>query len=310
VHVTSPGHIGLLGALVAYRLGIPLVASWHTNIHEFGARRLDHMIRWLPDAWRRPTAKAAEDAMLIQILRLYRRARLLFAPNPDLVEMLTVRTGVPCYLMERGIEIDTFSPLHRTRCGGSLVIGFVGRLSVEKNIRVLADIHRILHSRGVSGYRFLVVGDGSERTWLRDNLPGVELPGILRGPALAEAYANMDAFVFPSETDTFGNVVQEALASGVPCVVSARGGPRFLIREGETGFVAESPEVYADRVAALIADASLRRRMQGNARHAAEGRTWAAVFEGVYSRYRGCLASQTKSSQIVSQDLHQNCNIR
>jgi len=89
---------------------------------------------------------------------------------------------------------------------------------------------------GVTGYRFLVVGEGADRVWLRASLRNAELPGVLCGEELARAYASMDVFVFPSTTDTFGNVVLEAMASGVPPVVTDRGGPQFLVDQGTTGF--------------------------------------------------------------------------
>jgi len=308
IHVTSPGHIGLMGAITAHRMGIPLMASWHTNIHEFAARRLRWRLAGWPAGRLDAAAKWAEDATLALTLLFYRRAKLLFAPNPELIAMLQARTGLPCHLMERGIDVDGFSPRHRTRADGDFVIGFVGRLSAEKNVRLLADLYQRLRARGINGYRFLVVGDGSERDWLRRHLPGAELPGVLRGQALAEAYANMDVFVFPSETDTFGNVIQEASASGVPCVVSAHGGPKFLVSHNETGFVANSLAAYADAVAALVHDPELHHRMRLNARRAAEGRTWAAVFEAVYARYEEWLAPQTNLLRNVSRDLHQKCN--
>ena len=155
-----------------------------------------------------------------------------------------------------------------------------------------------------------MVGDGDDREWLRGNLPGVELPGVLRGEALARAYANMDVFVFPSETDTFGNVIQEALASGVPCVVSALGGPKYLVQHGETGFVAPTREAYADSVAVLMRNPHLLQTMKAKARRAAEGREWKAVFEGVYTRYEGYLSTQTKQVDLVSHDFHRKDNAR
>src|SRR5882757_6224204 len=97
---------------------------------------------------------------------------------------------------------------------------------------MLREIERGLVQAGVRDFRFLVVGEGSERPWLAANVERSELPGILRGEELARAYANMDAFVFPSETDTFGNVVLEAMASGVSPIVGKGGGPKYLVQSG------------------------------------------------------------------------------
>jgi len=107
---------------------------------------------------------------------------------------------------------------------------------------------------------------------------------VLRGEALATAYANMDALVFPSHTDTFGNVVLEALASGVPAVVTPDGGPKFIVREGETGFVAPD-EGFAQAIAVLAGDRARLGQMGDAAREYALGCSWDAVFGRVYAGY-------------------------
>src|SRR5262249_29151009 len=126
-------------------------------------------------------------------------------------------------------------------------------------------------------------------------------PGLLKGEALAEAYASMDALVFPSETDTFGNVILEALASGVPALVSDRGGPKFLIEDGVTGFVAQDAGAFAEKLTGLFLDPQRRDRMCRSARQAALGRSWDAVFAGLYEHYRqgieaGTLARVSRTS--------------
>ncbi|MEI9814769.1 MAG: glycosyltransferase [Acidobacteriota bacterium] len=241
IHVTGPGHVGLLGAMVAYRLGVPLVASWHTNVHEYGARRLSKVLANMPASWTGGLVRQAEARSLDLTVRFYRLARLLFAPNPELTTMLAERTGRTVHPMERGIDCDLFSPVRREPGSRPFTIGYVGRLSVEKKVRLLVDLDVALRAAGLANYRFLIVGDGSERNWLMEHLPEAQFPGLLRGEALSAAYANMDAFVFPSETDTYGNVVQEAMASGVPCIVSACGGPQYLI-DPSMGFVAPDVE--------------------------------------------------------------------
>jgi glycosyltransferase involved in cell wall biosynthesis len=99
-----------------------------------------------------------------------------------------------------------------------------------------------LTSSGLRNFCFLIVGQGAEQAWLKAQMRQAEFPGVLSGESLARAYANMDVFVFPSRTDTYGNVVLEALASGVPAIVTDSGGPRFIVRSGETGFVAKDLE--------------------------------------------------------------------
>jgi glycosyltransferase involved in cell wall biosynthesis len=285
VHITGPGHCGILGAILAHQLNVPLVASWHTNVHEFAARRLARLLYSVPAELRHQACRIAEQGCLNLITRFYRRARLCFAPNPELVSMLMAQTGCPTHLMLRGIDSNLFSPAHRHRSDRDFVIGCVGRLSPEKNVRALVEVERGLFQSGIENYRFLVVGDGSQRQWLASKLCKRELPGILRGEELARAYASMDAFVFPSETDTFGNVVLEAMSSGVPPIVSAKGGPKYLIRPGLDGFLAEKPGQFITSLLDLYRDAELRKQMAANARQGALAFSWSSVFDGVYRQY-------------------------
>ena len=285
IHITGPGHFGLLGVLAAHDLGVPLVASWHTNVHEFGGRRLHQMMRHWPAWMRRRMPAFAERKSLDIAVWFYRKAGMLFAPNPELVQMLETRTGRPAHLMLRGVDTNLFSPSRRTREDDELIIGSVGRLSAEKNVRLLADLEKALMEEGIENYRFLVVGEGAERAWLRENLRRADLPGLLRGVPLAEAYAEMDVFVFPSETDTYGNVATEALASGVPAIVSAHGGPKFLVRDGVDGFVAADVAGFARAVMTLYRDRERLAQMKVSAREAAERKSWPAVFETIYEHY-------------------------
>ncbi|HEX4576313.1 MAG TPA: glycosyltransferase, partial [Edaphobacter sp.] len=241
IHITGPSELGMFGAYFAWELGVPLAASWHTNVHEYAARRMG----WLTGRlWANQGAaieQGVEDGTLWATSQFYKLAKVLFAPNDELCRMLEKTTGRPCFLMQRGVDTEWFSPAHRTRAENEkvVVLGYVGRLSVEKNVALLARVERELAGMGLGGVRFLIVGHGSEEASLRRDLKEAEFAGVLRGVALAQAYANMDVLVFPSHTDTFGNVVLEALASGVPAVVTPHGGPKFIVRDGETGFVTE-----------------------------------------------------------------------
>jgi phosphatidylinositol alpha 1,6-mannosyltransferase len=293
VHITGPSDSGILGAFAAYDLGVPLVASWHTNLHEFGARRLAQTLGFLPERNRRSAAAWFEAKALDACVRFYRLAKLIFAPNAELVDMLGQRTGRPAFLMSRGIDTELFSPeraspAHRSRLDRDFVIGYVGRLSPEKNVRLLAEIERSLIQAGMSNYRFLIVGQGSEHAWLSQVMQRAALPGVLRGEDLARAYASMDAFVFPSSTDTFGNVVLEAMASGVPAIVTREGGPKYLISPGENGQLAGSAEEFARWILEWSRTPQRLAEMRLRARESAERFSWDAVWENVYRRYELC----------------------
>ena len=285
IHVTGPGHCGLLGSLMANALGVPLAASWHTNLHEFGTRRLRKLMRFLPWSLTDSVCEAAESRALDILLWFYRQAGLQFAPNPELTRMLAENTGRPCYLMKRGIDTGLFSPSKRTRTSDEFVIGYVGRLSPEKDVRQLARLERRLIHAGIANYRFVIVGEGGDRSYLADQMHRCDLPGILVGEELSRAYANMDVFVFPSETDTFGNVVLEALASGLPTLVSSGGGPQYIIDHRVNGFKTANVEECAAAVIGLYHNRSQLARMSQAAREKAFTFSWDAVFDNVYSRY-------------------------
>lgn len=290
MHVVSPGDLGLLSIVIARRRKLPIILGYHTNLHEFARHRLEKALSFLPQRFVESAGKAAEDHSLSLLLQLYKLACASLAPNREYTELLEKASGKRSFVMTRGVDTVQFDPAKRTRTCDTFVIGFVGRLQPEKNVRTLAEVEKILLAGGESNFRFSIVGSGGEQTWLAENMQNLELPGVLRGEALAEAYANMDVFAFTSTTDTFGNVVQEAFASGVPAVVTPHGGPKFIIRENETGFVAHDAAEFAAHIRMLMTDRARLAEMKQAARAQALEATWDKVFEGVYQAYDYCLS--------------------
>ena len=294
VHITGPNDTGQLGAYVAHKLRLPLVISWHTNVHEYAARRLNKLAAPLPNAWRDSLARLAERQTLRAAMRFYRLGRALLAPNEELRDLLARETRRPTYLMRRGVDTSLFSPSKRLRSDSAFLIGYVGRLTPEKNVRSLAELERGLIEAGASDFRFLIVGEGSERDWLERRMRHAEFTGVLRGEALSRAYASLDLFVFPSQTDTFGNVVLEAQASGVPCLVSSRGGPKSVIqnggRNGASGLVADNLQGFLAGALSLMSQPERLNRMREAALARAREFSWESVFEQVYQAYEDCLS--------------------
>jgi glycosyltransferase involved in cell wall biosynthesis len=286
IHITGPSEVGMLGAGLAHHLKLPLAASWHTNVHEYAARRSEWFLRRLPKRHSAETGQKIEDLSMAVLARFYSMARVLFAPNPKLCALLEQSTGWPCHRMPRGVDAELFHPGKRKRNpdDSKAVLGFVGRLSVEKNVTLLTQIQDELEHLGVTNFCFLIVGHGNEEAWLRERLTRAEFTGVLRGEALAEAYASMDMFVFPSHTDTFGNVVLEALASGVPAIVTPDGGPATIVRDGVTGRIVGDDE-FAAAIAGVLADPARHEQMREAARSYALTASWDSVFEGVYAAY-------------------------
>lgn len=285
LHITGPSDVGQLGLAIAHRLCIPLAASWHTNVHQYAEQRGSAMLSFLPAPLSQRVGAAFRRGSLMATLRFYQSAHILFAPNQELIEMIESGTSKSCYPMHRGVDTELFDPRRRDRDNDTFVIGYVGRLTVEKNIRDLVELEQILIREGFSNFRFLIVGQGAEETWLRENMESADFAGVLRGEALARAYSNMDVFAFPSRTDTYGNVVLEALTSGVPAVVTDSGGPRFIVRSGETGFVTRNLQEFAACIRSLVSHPAQRETMRAAARTYAMTASWDAVFESVYAGY-------------------------
>jgi glycosyltransferase involved in cell wall biosynthesis len=288
IHITGPSELGLLGALLAGLLRIPLAASWHTNVHEYAATRSHWLFDGLSASSATAGTRSIEKTALAIAAWFYASAGVLFAPNLDLCRMLEAKTGRPCHLMQRGIDAELFNPSRRDRDDSDFILGFVGRLSIEKNITLLAQVQKELEDRGLRNFRFRIVGQGAEESWLRQHLPRAEFTGVLRGEALARSYAGMDVFVFPSHTDTFGNVVLEALASGVPAVVTPDGGPRSLVQEGRTGSIARDGD-FSTAINRILSNPALLANMRVEARQYALSASWDAVFQGVYEAYQPIL---------------------
>jgi phosphatidylinositol alpha 1,6-mannosyltransferase len=289
IHITSPGELGQLGAYLCHILNIPLVASWHTNFHQFAARRLQKLLGFLPGKMTRPIVGWSQFRGLQVLLWFYGMAKVTLAPAKPQVEWLENKLHRPCFLMPRGVDSEQFNPARRTQHDGMLRIGFVGRVTPEKGVRLLAKIEQALETAGIRNFELIVVGAGSEISWLKRHLRHGLFTGVLRGDDLARAYANMDLFVFPSRTDTFGNVIQEAAASGVPSVVTNEGGPMHLVVEGVTGMVAASDEGFVARVVELSRDPERMRVMGAAARKKVLGASWDKAFDHVYAAYEHCV---------------------
>lgn len=286
VHITGLNDISIVGAYLAWKYQIPLLGSWHTNLHEFAAHRLAKILRFLPSSVVKGITGFAEKRILDGAVLYYKMPKVVLAPNQELIDILAAGTHRRSLIMTRGVDTEMFSPEHRTVDDDIFRIGCVGRLRAEKNVRMLVDLESALLARGKTNFKFLIIGEGSERGFLEENMKHAELPGFLDGQELSEAYANMDLFIFPSKTDAYGNVAQEAFASGVPAIVTDVGGPKFLVQPGKTGFIARDLDEFVAYTIQLMNDREKLAEMKGHARENAMSKSWDAVFESVYDGYR------------------------
>ena len=283
IHITGPGDVGILGLWVAHLLRIPLAASWHTNLHEYVYLRLNKTFRRLPERARERLTRMVERQTLRALMRFYKMPRFLLAPNRSTVDLLQQRTGRQAFPMRHGVDLERFAPADCDRRPGPFRIGYVGRFTPEKNVRYLAELEHNLILAGENRFRFLLVGEGSEQNWLRQNLQFVDFAGVLRGRELAGAFAAMDVFVFPSRTDTFGLVLLEAMASGVPAVLSPEAGTRLGIQHGVNGMMAED---FTESVLGLMRNETFRCAVGSAARDFAASHSWCDVFKDLYLTYQ------------------------
>ena len=285
IHITGPNDVSIMGALLAWKLDIALVGSWHTNVHEYAPMRLGKKLGVLPKKTRKEFLGFLERQILKGAKLYYKMPQVLLAPNQELMDMLVSGTTRRAKLMTRGVDTERFHPDKRTVSDGIIRFGFVGRLRAEKNVRMLADLEKLLLESGRTNFRFLIVGEGDERKFLESEMKTAEFTGYLDGEELARAYANMDVFVFPSETDAYGNVPQEAMASGAPAVVTDKGGPKHFVKDGINGFVARSLDEFAKYCGMFLDDEQLLAQMKQSSREFALTRSWDSVFETVYEAY-------------------------
>ncbi|HLJ17075.1 MAG TPA: glycosyltransferase [Bryobacteraceae bacterium] len=312
VHITSPGDIGMVCARLAHVIrvpGVPLVAGWHTNVHQYARLRAEPLLRLFAARAAASLGARIEAGAFVAAARFYRTAQHILAPNEEILSQLTARTGKSGSVMPHGVDTDLFVPAVAVPAAhsrdGLLTLGYVGRLNPEKNVRFLVQIAKRLPPGIRSQIRFLIVGDGSERPWLERHLPQAHFTGILRDRDLAKAYAEMDIFLFPSQSDTFGLVVLEAMSAGVPVVAFQLCGPRSAVDDGITGYTAATPGEFIERVADLVCDFSLRDRLGKASRRTALRFRWDTVFNSFYSAYAAILSANAPAAGEISKPVLQ-----
>jgi glycosyltransferase involved in cell wall biosynthesis len=275
VIISTPGPVGLVALMAAKTLGLRTTGIYHTDFPQYVGILTDD--------------RQLETLTWVYMHWFYSQMDLVYV-NSEHYRRCWIDRGIPAEkikILPRGLDTSLFHPARRTgdfraRFGarnGEPVLLYVGRISKEKDLDVLAAAYRNVRARHPST-RLAFVGDGPYLKELRAALPEAIFTGYLSGGDLAKAFASADIFVFPSTTDTFGNVVLEAMASGLPAVVSDTGGPRELVKNGVTGYVTRSLDVedFTTATERLVADTGLRDSMRKNARAAVQDRDWSEAF--------------------------------
>ncbi|MDQ6913770.1 MAG: glycosyltransferase family 1 protein, partial [Verrucomicrobiota bacterium] len=280
--ISTPGPVGLTGLLAANMLNLRKTAIYHTDFPEY-IRILteDKFLESL--GWRYMRWLYGQQDTVFVNSEQYRQSWIDRGIEPDKIKLLP-----------RGLDTELFGPerrdpkfwqrfeKRRKQSSDQRLVRllYVGRVSKEKDLDVLAAAYTKLREENAPMKLFLV-GDGPYAKTLAENLPGAVFTGYLAGEDLATAYASADIFVFPSTTDTFGNVIIEAQASGLPAVVSNLGGPRELVEDGVDGMVTKALDAddFARGIRTLVEDAELRAQMSARAREKVLNRSWPNAFQ-------------------------------
>jgi phosphatidylinositol alpha 1,6-mannosyltransferase len=294
VHVAAPFMLGGQAIAAANRMGVPTVAIYQTDLSGY------------MDRYNMSFARPILDKLVSTI---HTPATMNLAPTAEGAKYLS-DLGVPRVdVWGRGVDLDLYHPNRKFDAevealrakwapNGEQIIGYVGRIAAEKQVHRFAELFNIPNTR------FVIVGDGPERSRLEAEFAGqpVTFAGKLSGIDLANAYASFDSFVHFGTEETFGQTIQEAQASGLPVVAPASGGPKYLINSGETGFLAHPTQHlgFNQIVTDLVESAELRARVGENARRAVLRNSWEANNARLIEHYRSAMefAAARKATKL------------
>ena len=280
VHLAGPFVLGSGGCTAARRLHLPIVAVYATDLPAYA--RAYH------------TGRAGQAICWRRLRRIHNAADRTLAPCTETAAELHAHGVQRVWLWARGVDSGRFDPAKRSARlraelapGGELLVGYVGRLAVEKRVDLLAQV------AALPGVRLVIVGSGPAAAAVRRALPAAMFLGQRAGEHLARIYASLDVFVHSGPHDTFGQTLQEAAASGLPVVAPAAGGPVDLVQDGVTGFLVApgDPAALAGAVARLAADPLLRAAQGRAGRQAVIGRSWPVMCDQLIGHYQAALAA-------------------
>jgi phosphatidylinositol alpha 1,6-mannosyltransferase len=292
VQSSTPDPLGFWAGGVARRHDTPFVTLYHTALGAYAEIRGRHAAGAV-------VGRAMRGIMDGLLRNFYDGADLVLAPSECVRAEIAPAMRPPVAVLGRGVDSRAFHPRKRSRTGGRPRALYVGRIAPEKNIEALVPIFAAREN-----VELVLVGDGPSVDELRQALPRATFAGRLTGDGLAAAYADADFFVFPSLTDTLGNVVLEAMASGLPAIVADRMGPKELVHHGGTGFVAHGAAEFAQAVDVLATNADRRAAMGQAARAFAETRSWDAIFAQLLRYYDQALRRRTPAGRIARTVAH------
>ncbi len=302
IHIVSPFLLGMSAYKLAAECGVPVVNSYHTSYVSY--------LKYYGFGW-------MENRGWQYMKWFYNRGAMSLVPSNATIAELDGRGFKNLALWERGIDVSRFSPRFKDYSlrkywspDGRPIALFVGRLVREKDIDILIRAYWILKERNIP-FKLVFVGDGPMRDEIAKALPDCVLAGFLSGTDLSCAYASADMFVFPSTTETFGNVIIEAGASGIPSVGASEGGVKNLIVNGETGYLARphDPVDFAMKMEFLLKYSNLREQFAINALKFALSKSWENINKGLLKNYESIIR-QKQDAKIVNSRLEGISSVR
>ncbi|CAG9622440.1 glycosyltransferase family 4 protein [Sutcliffiella rhizosphaerae] len=287
IHIATPFNIGLCGLHFAKKLGIPVVGSYHTDFDkylEYYDLQFLSKILWRYMHW------------------FHRSMRKIFVPSTATQEHLRKHGFTNTSIWPRGVDCAVFQPdfspkklKQKYHIKEKYLLTYVGRLAPEKDVALLPRIQASLPEFIKNNVHWLLVGDGPFKQELSNlTTKNMTFTGFLSGNGLAEVYAASDLFVFPSATETFGNVVLESLASGTPVIAANAGGVKTIVQQGITGYLCpeKNPHAFASSVTSLLLDKEKREEMAIAAREYALKQSWDAIFNRLLEDYQHALIQE------------------
>jgi glycosyltransferase involved in cell wall biosynthesis len=296
VHVVTEGPLGWAAVGAAKRLGIPVCSDFHTNFHSYS----------------RHYGLGVFAGLVSRYLRaLHNRTDCTLVPTAEMQSNLEALAFERVKVVGRGVDTWLFSAARRSErlratwgCrGGETVALYVGRLAPEKNLGLFVEAALAMRATDAS-LRVVLVGDGPQSAELRARYPDFVFAGMRTGGDLAEHYASADAFLFPSTTETFGNVTLEAMASGLAVVAYDYAAAREYLRQGASGLLAPTGDraAFVRLAVQLAGDPELRSRLRSNARRAAEAASWSRAFDDLERALRNLTAANRGGLDAVRED--------
>ncbi|WP_273128882.1 glycosyltransferase family 4 protein [Metabacillus sp. HB246100] len=284
IHVATPFNIGLCGLHYGKKLNIPIVGSYHTDFDqylEYYDLQFLSKVLWKYMHW------------------FHKPLRKIFVPSHTTLDQLKRKGFSNLRIWGRGVDCTLFQPsyskeeiMNKYSIKEKYVLSYVGRLAPEKDIETLMNVTSELPEPIRQQVHWLIVGDGpSKEDMVKRARENITFAGYLNGSELAKVYAASDLFVFPSPTETFGNVVLEALASGTPVVGANSGGVKNIIKHDVNGILCEpkNVETFTRAITKLLTNETIRNEMQVEARQYALTQTWDCIFEGLLHDYEDTL---------------------